>query len=365
MSLTTLFALLLTGQAATAPAGKLDPLSAPPPMTYRAPPAPPPYDPSRDPPERTRANLASYFSDDDYPAVALRAEEEGTVSFRLTIDADGRVADCQVTASSGSAALDSATCRILRSRARYSPARDARGRPTIGSDAARVTWRLPPAPVHHAVARVSAQGLIRAGDYPQSARAAGEEGVVGYEFDVDVDGRISSCQIVAPSGSDALDEATCALLQARALYRPATDASGQPVEDQGIAGVMLWRLPPRRGVTSAGPPAVVFDEEDPWLARNRRASAMSRAPLALFFGPADYPAPALARRASGRVGIAFTVTAGGRLSGCTVSQSSGAAALDAASCRILELRARYFPAQDRSLRAVPDNDIAEIQWVLG
>jgi len=56
--------------------------------------------------------------------------------------ADGRVTGCTVTGSSGSAALDNATCRIMRSRARFSPARDSNGQPTTDSYAASITWRI-------------------------------------------------------------------------------------------------------------------------------------------------------------------------------------------------------------------------------
>ena len=106
-----------------------------------APPAPPP--PRVVPPQRARANLNSYFSADDYPAAALRGNDQGTTGFSLTIGANGRVEACTVTSSSGSSALDQATCRILRSRARYTPARDQSGNPTSGRDSGRVTWRLP------------------------------------------------------------------------------------------------------------------------------------------------------------------------------------------------------------------------------
>jgi protein TonB len=106
-----------------------------------APPAPPP--PRIVPPQRARANLNSYFSADDYPAAALRGNDQGTTGFSLTIGPNGRVTDCSVTSSSGSSALDQATCRILRSRARYTPARDSSGNPTSGRDSGRVTWRLP------------------------------------------------------------------------------------------------------------------------------------------------------------------------------------------------------------------------------
>jgi protein TonB len=118
-----------------------------PPVVIAAPPAPvptpPPPPPRVVPPQRARANLNSYFSTDDYPAAALRSNDQGTTGFRLTIGPNGRVTDCSVTSSSGSAALDQATCRILRSRARYTPARDSSGNPTSGTDSGRVTWRLP------------------------------------------------------------------------------------------------------------------------------------------------------------------------------------------------------------------------------
>lgn len=94
-------------------------------------------------PARARANLTSYVSNDDYPAAALRSREEGTVGYRINVGPDGRVADCTITASSGSATLDDATCRLIRARARFTPARNAGGEPTADTVNARYTWRLP------------------------------------------------------------------------------------------------------------------------------------------------------------------------------------------------------------------------------
>ena len=91
---------------------------------------------------RPRANLASYLSADDYPPSAARNNEEGQVVFILDISAEGRVTNCTVTLSSGSAALDSATCRIMRSRARYTPARNLRGEAIAGRDQGAVRWQL-------------------------------------------------------------------------------------------------------------------------------------------------------------------------------------------------------------------------------
>jgi TonB family protein len=97
-------------------------------------------------PTRAKGNLAALVSDSDYPAAALQAREEGMVEFRLDVGANGRATDCIVIRSSGSAALDSTTCRIMRSRARFTPALDAQGRPVGDSTMARIGWKLPPPP---------------------------------------------------------------------------------------------------------------------------------------------------------------------------------------------------------------------------
>jgi TonB family protein len=116
--------------------------------SFPAPPAPPPPPPpsprrGREQPARAQANLVSLFSSDDYPAAAARAGEQGSVGFRLDIDKAGRVAACEVTSSSGSAALDSTTCRLVSARARFSPARDRKGRPTTDKVTGRIVWRMP------------------------------------------------------------------------------------------------------------------------------------------------------------------------------------------------------------------------------
>ena len=92
---------------------------------------------------RARGNLVSLFSTDDYPQSAIRNEEQGTTSVKLTIGPDGRVSDCSVTGSSGSTALDSATCNILRRRARFTPAKDQAGNPISDSYSQRIRWELP------------------------------------------------------------------------------------------------------------------------------------------------------------------------------------------------------------------------------
>lgn len=95
---------------------------------------------SRAVPKKSRA---SWVEAEDYPAAALRAEEEGQVTVKLAIAPTGDVAGCDVIKSSGSRALDGTTCRIIQRRAKYRPATDAIGRPVQGFDQHTVRWTLP------------------------------------------------------------------------------------------------------------------------------------------------------------------------------------------------------------------------------
>jgi protein TonB len=86
------------------------------------------------------------ITSDDYPAAALRAEEQGAVTVEMAVSADGRVTGCSVRVSSGSSRLDSATCALAVRRFRFTPAADARGRPVAGTASRTVVWRIPEPP---------------------------------------------------------------------------------------------------------------------------------------------------------------------------------------------------------------------------
>jgi periplasmic protein TonB len=87
--------------------------------------------------------LDAYIFPPDYPQRALQARAEGRVGVSLEIGADGRVTGCTVEKSSGYAVLDTSTCRLLRSRARFNPARDSAGAPVPGRYAYERDWKLP------------------------------------------------------------------------------------------------------------------------------------------------------------------------------------------------------------------------------
>ena len=60
----------------------------------------------------------------------------------LTIGTNGRVSGCSVSSSSGSKALDSATCRALSARAKFTPAQDETGNPTTSTYRQTIKWVL-------------------------------------------------------------------------------------------------------------------------------------------------------------------------------------------------------------------------------
>ena len=93
-------------------------------------------------PARPRASIASLIGPDDYPADALAKSEQGTVRFKVSVASSGRVSNCVITGSSGSASLDARTCDIMRTRSLFIPARDAAGRAIDADVESSVTWRL-------------------------------------------------------------------------------------------------------------------------------------------------------------------------------------------------------------------------------
>lgn len=113
---------------------------APPPPP--APPAPPPAPPRVSQKAAAKGDPNRYFSSDNYPPDAQRAEAQGRVSVRITVGTDGKVADCQVTSSSGNTSLDGATCRGAR-RISYSPAKSDNGNPITSTQSFSVRWVLP------------------------------------------------------------------------------------------------------------------------------------------------------------------------------------------------------------------------------
>ena len=82
--------------------------------------------------------------DRDYPAAASRARVGGEVEVRFTIQPTGRVSGCRVSRSSGDAALDATTCRLIEDRFRFKPATNPAGAAIASSYGWRQSWWLEP-----------------------------------------------------------------------------------------------------------------------------------------------------------------------------------------------------------------------------
>jgi protein TonB len=88
-------------------------------------------------PPRPRQPIQTLVSPDDYPAGATG---RGIVGINLLVSKQGQAILCDITQSGGSALLDTMTCQLLKRRARFTPALDRNGKPSIGQVAVQVDW---------------------------------------------------------------------------------------------------------------------------------------------------------------------------------------------------------------------------------
>ncbi len=93
--------------------------------------------------EVVRQSANGEFLTRNYPPGALKRGEQGKVGFRLTIEPDGSLGTCDITESSGFAALDKETCEIMLRHARLSPVRNSEGRAIRAVQPGFIVWRLP------------------------------------------------------------------------------------------------------------------------------------------------------------------------------------------------------------------------------
>jgi protein TonB len=87
--------------------------------------------------------IAGAIAHSDYPKAALHGDMQGRVEALLTINEKGLVSTCAIRRSSGNRLLDRTTCRLVRTRYRFDPARDAEGRPVRTLAVLPVEWMIP------------------------------------------------------------------------------------------------------------------------------------------------------------------------------------------------------------------------------
>ena len=81
------------------------------------------------PPPAAQGHPVPIFSGEDYPREAAEENWHGTARADLTISPDGQVTACKIVQSTRHKLLDDYTCKMLMTRARFTPARDKDGNP--------------------------------------------------------------------------------------------------------------------------------------------------------------------------------------------------------------------------------------------
>ncbi len=152
-----------------------------------------------------RETLNAWVSPDDYPPVALRENQQGSVGFALDIDAEGRTTACTITGSSGWPVLDSTACALLLRRARFYPAVDAAGKTIPAQFRSRFRWELPGA------------GTIAMQSWARLTRVTVGPGLSGVDCKVSKFGPV-------PTGKNACDDMAVTLFPEIALLAAGSTA---------------------------------------------------------------------------------------------------------------------------------------------
>ena len=158
-----------------------------------------------------------------------------------------------------------------------------------------------------------------------------------------------------PPNLDPLPRAKQRLPKATAepLPQPHPDAStslARPDDALNRTTVDLQPLPPFEFTRPPLPPV------------DRTTQASARGDRTAWITAEDYPAAALRDGVEGTVAISAAIDARGRVTGCTVTGSSGHDALDRATCRLYTSRARFTPAHDAAGQAAGATLSDRVVW---
>jgi len=84
-----------------------------------------------------------------------------------------------------------------------------------------------------------------------------------------------------------------------------------------------------------------------------------------FIRADDYPEDALRAGSYGRVSLHLQITAEGRVSACSITETSGSRSLDTVSCSAAKHRARFQPARDTQGRAIAGDSRVGLGFGIG
>jgi protein TonB len=95
---------------------------------------------------------------------------------------------------------------------------------------------------------------------------------------------------------------------------------------------------------------------------SKASSAQPRGNPGSWANTNDYPARALREERSGTTRFRVNIGPDGRVTDCQITGSSGHADLDEATCKNIQRRARFKPAQDQAGNPIADTWSSAVRW---
>lgn len=115
------------------------------------------------------------------------------------------------------------------------------------------------------------------------------------------------------------------------------------------------------------PPAVIVPPPAPPAPPPPRFTPKSAEPKGnpgSWATPDDYPPRALREEREGVTGFSVTVGTDGRVTGCSVTRSSGSPDLDDAACKLITRRARFTPATNGEGQPTTGSYSNSVRWTI-
>lgn len=157
-----------------------------------------------------------------------------------------------------------------------------------------------------------------------------------------------------------VEQASATQQTPRAAPQPPVDAMPNPYSaDSFVINVPIKPIE-QPAIDPPGPVPSPFVEKPAFTPKSVRP----RNDPGLWVTTADYPSASLRRGEQGTARFEVAVGLDGKVTDCRVTSSSGAADLDAATCKYVAKRARFEPATDASGARVGGTYSGSIHWVI-
>lgn len=186
---------------------------------------------------------STWISNEDLSSDANAKTQKSLVRVEYIVNPNGLVTDCKVAFLTGERTVAKTICSLVEKRARYIPAYSKKGEPIAAKDTLTVSWApMPEGLLVGSTDFGSAIPLNNPGlwvlptDIPQKLfKSSTFDAPV--TFSIGTDGRLRDCAVSAPSDVPEAGALVCALLKARARFKPPVGAYGQSLSTAGRANV--------------------------------------------------------------------------------------------------------------------------------